>query len=62
MSDQAVTIEKVKNGWTVGISWQEPDGKGGSDYKSAEFVFLTREEVLTKVDELTKGWDTQEPQ
>ena len=59
MSDQSITIEKVKNGWTISLSWQEPDEKeGGMNYKSEEFVFLTREEVLTKVDELTKSWDT----
>lgn len=50
----SVDINKVENGWRVDESWEEKDEKGEMDYKSKQWVYLTVEEALKKVEEIVK--------
>lgn len=49
----SVSVRKLENGWSVEFSQYEGEG----EWVTREYVFLSREDVLAKVDELTKDYE-----
>ena len=48
----SITIQKVKNGYRVDYNWHEEDPETKkSHYKDEEYIFVEREDALTKVAE-----------